>query len=307
MMELWVPAALAAACVAVSTGAFFLFRAERATYRDAELSDRDLYASGEDAAREREHERFPQLAGYLHRAGVESSPLSWAANAAALAVVTFAVAAVFSGSLAWGLAAGSAAVGGALVRVEVLRRRRRTLLDRQFARVLPQLAASVRSSLTFERAVRIAASHVEEPLREEFTRVLADTAYGASLAEAFEGMAQRTGSPDVRALAAAIRIQRRFGGAVATVLDTIADHANARLKASRELKTELAGTRLAKWFVAASMPAIFLIMFATNADFARFYREEPLGWALLGIALAFEVLGLTACQRITAMKGDGRS
>lgn len=136
--------------------------------------------------------------------------------------------------------------------------------------------------------------------------MLADTAYGTTLAMAFERMARRTDSPDVRSLAAAVRIQQRFGGAVAPVLDLIAAHAAARLRTSRELKTELAGTRLAKWFVALAMPAIFFIMFATNADFSQFYREQPLGWIVLGVAGCSEAFGLFACQRITAMDRSRR-
>ena len=205
-----------------------------------------------------------------------------------------------------GAVVGAAALATAGVRLHVRRLRRRELLDRQLARALPQIAASVRSSLTLERALRTAASHVEDPLREELARVLADTAYGTTLAMAFERMARRTDSPDVRSLAAAVRIQQRFGGAVAPVLDLIAAHAAARLRTSRELKTELAGTRLAKWFVALAMPAIFFIMFATNADFSQFYREQPLGWIVLGVAGCSEAFGLFACQRITAMDRSRR-
>ena len=136
--------------------------------------------------------------------------------------------------------------------------------------------------------------------------MLADAAYGTSLSVSLEEMARRTASPDVQALAAAVRVQQRFGGAIAPVLDMIAAHANARLKMSRELRTELAGTRLAKWFVAAAMPAIFLLMFVANPDFARFYAEEPLGWAVAGVAALCEISGLLACQRITSVSNSGR-
>lgn len=302
-----VPGALCALSMALAVWTYSLMRREQAAYRNAELSDGDLYASGKAAARSREKGRLPRVSAFLHHAGIEASPVLWLASVAAMSFVAYAVASTLSSNAGTGLVCGFAMLAGLVARVELLRKRRRALFDRQFARVLPQLASSVRSALTLERAVRVAASHVEEPLREEFARVLADAAYGTTLTVAFEDMARRTGSPDVRALAAAIRIQQRFGGAVAPVLDMIADRANARLKTSRELKAELAGTRLAKWFVAASMPAIFFIMFATNADFARFYQEEPLGWAVIGGAVFFEAFGLAACQRITSMKGDDRS
>ena len=73
------------------------------------------------------------------------------------------------------------------------------------------------------------------------------------------------------------------------------------MKAARELKTELAGTQLAKWFVALSMPCIFLIMFTTNPEFARFYAEEPLGWAIAGAAGVLEVVGLAVCHAVTSL------
>lgn len=296
-----IPLLLLVACVAVALGAYALVRQARAAQRRRRLDDRDLYEAGEAAATERKKVRLPRLTALLHETGREGSAVGWIAQLAALAFVVFAVATALSGRAVVGAGAGAAVLGAMGARLHLLRKRRQELLSQQFTRVLPQVAASVRSSLTLERALRTAASHVEDPLREEVARVLADAAYGTTLAEAFELMAARTGDPDVRALAAAVRIQQRFGGAIAPVLDLIAQHAAARQRASRELKTELAGTRLAKWFVACSMPAIFFIMFATNADFAQFYTHEPLGWIVLGVALCSELLGLFACQRITSV------
>jgi tight adherence protein B len=296
-----IPLLLLAACVAVALGTYALVRQARAAQRRRRLDDRDLYEAGEAAATERKEVRLPRLTALLHETGREGSAVGWIAQLAALAFVVFAVATALSGRAVVGAGAGAAVLGAMGARLHLLRKRRQELLSQQFTRVLPQVAASVRSSLTLERALRTAASHVEDPLREEVARVLADAAYGTTLAEAFELMAARTGDPDVRALAAAVRIQQRFGGAIAPVLDLIAQHAAVRQRAARELKTELAGTRLAKWFVACSMPAIFFIMFATNADFAQFYTHEPLGWIVLGVALCSELLGLFACQRITSV------
>ncbi|MFR8046068.1 MAG: type II secretion system F family protein [Eggerthella lenta] len=269
------------------------------------LSDRGLYEAGEAAATERKKPKLPRLARALHEAGVETPAANWAAGVAAIAFVSLSLAAALTGDPGIGAVVGAAALATAGVRLHVRRLRRRELLDRQLARALPQIAASVRtrsrSSAAHGRVARRG-----HPLREELARVLADTAYGTTLAMAFERMARRTDSPDVRSLAAAVRIQQRFGGAVAPVLDLIAAHAAARLRTSRELKTELAGTRLAKWFVALAMPAIFFIMFATNADFSQFYREQPLGWIVLGVAGCSEAFGLFACQRITAMDRSRR-
>ncbi|MFR1637821.1 MAG: type II secretion system F family protein [Eggerthellaceae bacterium] len=158
-----------------------------------------------------------------------------------------------------------------------------------------------RAQLAHARApLRTAASHVEDPLREELARVLADTAYGTTLAMAFERMARRTDSPDVRSLAAAVRIQQRFGGAVAPVLDLIAAHAAARLRTSRELKTELAGTRLAKWFVALAMPAIF-----SSCSRRMPTSRSSIGNSRLVDRAVSRVLGGVRAVRLPAHHGDG--
>ena len=298
MMGFVVPALLVAACALLAPWAYSLYRKERAAQLGRSLNQKELYEAGRAVAARQRASRSA-LAAWLHEAGIDASPLLWLARGVSSTVVAGGLMTALSANPLAGAGAGGAVALALCARVAVLRRKRRALLDRQFARILPQIAASVRSSLTLERAIRTVAVRADDPLREELARVLADAAYGTPLASALEQMAFRTGSLDVKALAAAVRIQQRFGGAIAPVLDMIAAHANARLKTQRELRTELAGTRLAKWFVAAAMPAIFLIMFAANADFARFYVQEPLGWMLLAVAAVSEAFGLAACQRIT--------
>lgn len=83
------------------------------------------------------------------------------------------------------------------------------------------------------------------------------------------------------------------------VLDLIAEHAQGRAVMQQELRSELAGTRMATVVVACAMPAIFAFMFATNQAFSLFYRENPLGWAVLAAAALMEVVGVAACRRIT--------
>ncbi|WP_080802095.1 type II secretion system F family protein [Arabiibacter massiliensis] len=296
-----IPTLLVAAGCALALRAWVLLRQERAAQREEALGDRALFDSGRAAALERAERERAKRPRAARGASSGPSPAVRAARTLAAAIVAFALGAALTGRPLAG-AVMAAAVGAVLAgREGSARRKRKEEFDMQFVRMLPQLAASVRSSLTIERALRLACSRSEDPLRGELTRVVADVTYGTPLATSLEDMARRTGSPDVRALASATRMQQRFGGSVAPVLDMVAAHAGARLKASRELKTELAGTRLAKWFVALSMPGIFLIMYATNADFARFYAAEPLGWAVAGAAAVLEVVGLIACRSITAL------
>lgn len=296
------------ACVGVGLGlmALLLVRNEHAARQGRMASERDLYESGREAARQREAKPQAEtsnsaLACRLRAAGVQMAPRRWFVLVVVFALAAFTIALLVSGQVLGGLVAVACVAIGIRVLLDRRQRQRREQFDTQFARALPQISASVRGSLTLERALRVATAHLDEPLRGEFSRVLADAAYGMPLHQALEAMAVRTQHADVKTLAAATRMRQRRGGSIAASLDMISTHVNARLKASRELKTEIASAKMAKWFVAAAMPVIFLIMYASNADFAHFYATEPLGWCALGAAALLEVVGLLVAHRITSL------
>ncbi len=299
MMHIFVAMILIGVCGILGLLAYSLYRKDHAELQKKRFSNEELYVEGARSARLKSHLTNTFFAHRLHEAGVTTAPLLWLVQMVSVMIILGLLCIVFSGEFIGGLVivlAGSCLVG---LWLAIKRSKRSQLLESQFVRFVPQVATNVRSSLTLERAFKSAANHADSPLKDELALVLADAAYGVSLADAFEGMAQRNKSSDIKSLAAAVRIQQRFGGAIAPVLEMIAQHAQMRLKANRELKTELAGTQIAKWFVAAAMPVIFSMMYLSNKDFAQFYQEDPLGWVMLGIALVLEIVGLIACQQIT--------
>ncbi len=307
-MELTMSLALcivaATSCPFLGCAAFLIARAERRVQQQAALTERGLYERGEEAARGRMgRSAAPPRTPFERK--LRSAGFHFGAKASVVAMLG-AIAVAFAAGC---LAAGSILGGGALVVLVIVAahmmlnrgiRRRRELFDAQLARALPQISAGVRGSLTLERAFRSVAAHVDEPLKGEFSRVLADAAYGMSFPLALEGMAERTQHADVRMLAAATRIGQRRGGSAAASLGMISNRVSARLKTSCELKAEVASAKMAQWFVAGTMPFLFLIMYATNADFARFYRDEPLGWGIVAAASACEVVGLLVARKIVS-------
>lgn len=268
---------LIASLAAVVLAAYSIGAKNRAFARDAALSGRELYKRADRAKDLGQQRPSGPIALALMAAGVETPASVWTAGIAASCIVGTAFG-YLAGGIGLAAAAAIAVVGGAGVWLAHASRRRREKIAEQFVRLLPQLSASVRSSLTFERAVRVACESAPDPVYGELLLLLAQASYGTPLDRAMQAMAERTGSVDVAALASAMRIQQRFGGSMASVLDLIADHANARMRMERELKTELAGTRLATWFVSCSMPAIFAFSWATNGDFADFFTLRSL-WA----------------------------
>ncbi len=301
MATTFVAFVLVVSVAAVALASYSIGARNRAVIRTGSLSGKELYERGSrDDGNERRRPSGP-IATALAEAGVDTSPAMWVAGVSASCIVAAAFCSMAGGVVA-GVAAALAVVIGTCAWLARERRRRRREIAEQFVRLLPQMSASVKSSLTFERAIRVACESAPDPVYGELVLLLAQVSYGTPLDRAMQAMAERTGSADAAALASAMRIQQRFGGSMASVLDLVADHANARMRMERELRSELAGTRLATWFVSCSMPAIFALSWATNGDFAAFYAKEPLGWAVAAGAVAMEVVGIIACKRVTTLK-----
>ena len=179
-------AAAAVACTALS-----LRLRQRAEESDARASDRALYELGKRDAESAKADVEGPLGRMLRDAGIEASPVSWT-----LCLGTVGAFAAFFGMRASGLLGAMLGVGlvciAAALYVLRARAKRRELLSRQFVRLVPQLSASVKSSLTLERALRISADHAPEPLRSELMAVLARVSYGMPLVQALASMAQST-------------------------------------------------------------------------------------------------------------------
>ena len=268
-----------------------------------ERRDRALYELGKRDAESAKADVEGPLGRMLRDAGIEASPVSWT-----LCLGTVGAFAAFFGMRASGLLGAMLGVGlvciAAALYVLRARAKRRELLSRQFVRLVPQLSASVKSSLTLERALRVSADHAPEPLRSELMAVLARVSYGMPLVQALARMAQSAGDDaDVAALASAMRVQQRFGGwRSGAVPDLIAEHAQGRALhaagAARRTRGNAHGhggggvhRRCPRCSRSCSPP--------NPATFSLFYRENPLGWAVLAGAALMEVAGIAACRRIT--------
>ena len=182
-------AAAVLACAALS-----LRLKHRAEESDARMSDRALYELGKRDAESAKADAEGPLGKMLRGAGIEASPVS-----CALCLGTVGVFVAFFAMRASGLLGAVAGVGlvAAAAAMYVLRARakRRELLSQQFVRLVPQLSASVKSSLTLERALRVSADHAPEPLRSELMAVLARVSYGTPLVQALGAVGARAGGP----------------------------------------------------------------------------------------------------------------
>jgi tight adherence protein B len=195
---------------------------------------------------------------------------------------------------------GAAVLVSPLVGLAFLKRRvsaRRRKFEEQFPDALTLIASSLSAGHTFLRSIQMMCEEAEEPLAEEFARVVHETQLGDPVVDALARMARRLDIRDVEWVVQAIRIQQTVGGKLADLLHTLADFIRAREELRREINVLIAEGRYSAYILGA-LP-IFLTVFVQISNPGYL---DPLfqGWGLVWMAggIASIVVGLTMIFRM---------
>lgn len=201
--------------------------------RFADLAER---AAGKTEAGQRLARRLEQ-AGWAIRSG----EFLWMV---AVTVVLLGLVGFIVGSVVGGFAGAAL---GAMVPFALLSRaatRRLAAIQAQLADTLMVIASSMRAGHSFMQSLDSAAKEVDEPAAGEFGRVLTEIRLGRDTDGALEALVERVGSQDLEWAVTAIKIQRKIGGNLAEVLETVAKTIRERETLRRQVKVLSAEGRI---------------------------------------------------------------
>lgn len=137
-------------------------------------------------------------------------------------------------------------------------RRRTDLAERQAPVVLDLVAVTVAAGVAVDAALSAASGATGSPLREELERVVAGLGVGRRRVDLLRELADRTGSPSLERLAAALRISDRLGVPLAGELRLQADRARAEQGRRVQERAARATPRILLVVVFALVPAALL-------------------------------------------------
>ena len=179
---------------------------------------------------------------------------------------------------------GALALGGLFPKARIARRRK--AFEAQLPEALSLIASSLSAGHTFLRSIQMMTEEAEDPLAEEFSRVVHETRLGDPVVDALDRMAVRMQVEDLRWVVQAIRIQQAVGGKLAEILHTLADFIRSREEVRREVSVLTAEGRISAWVLGALPVGMLFAIQVINPEYtAPFFK----GWGLL-------VLGLTAAS-----------
>ncbi len=316
---------LGAGAIAVVLVGFVLFStpAER---RSARVLQRQVGGKAEQrrarAAADEQHqlrdrvtaliESVPRPSGYDERIQAQLERAAWPLRTSEY--VGLRVAAALAGFVfGWGLLLAGANDGANLVFPALLtplgwmapwfvlqrrQQRRNQAFHEQMADTMQMLAGSLRAGYGLMQGIDNVATEGQAPTSTEFGRVLTEVRLGVPIEDALAAMAERVGSEDFRWVTVAITIQRKVGGNLAELLDTVARTLREREAVRRQVRVLSAEGRLSAWVLIA-LPVFFaLYLTITQPDYLAPLFSSLIGWLLVLTAFVLMGIGIVWIRRV---------
>lgn len=175
-----------------------------------------------------------------------------------------------------------------------------------FAEQLPDnlqvLASALRAGHSFVGALSVVALDAPEPSHSELQTVVADEQLGVPLEDSLREVGERMANRDLEQIALLAELQKRAGGNMAEVLETVIDTIRSRFDLQRLIKTLTAQGRMARWVL--TLLPIFLagVIGILNPGYMKPLFVSSGGRFALVMASVMVISGSLAIKRIMNIK-----
>lgn len=181
-------------------------------------------------------------------------------------------------------------------------RRQQSLFASQLPDNLQVLASALRAGHSLVGALSVVVEDSPEPSRREFRRVIADEQLGVPLDDAFEAVAVRMDSTDLRQVSLVASLQHETGGNTAEVLDRVADTVRERFELRRLVKTLTTQGRMSRWILTSLPVVLLLVISVLNPQYVDPLFSHSAGRVLLVVAAVMVTAGSLVIRKIIDIK-----
>ena len=165
--------------------------------------------------------------------------------------------------------------------------------EERYARALRQLSSSLRAGMTLQQAVEdlCKCPFIHYEIKNEFKQINSDIQLGFSISQAFEHMAERIPTADVKDVASAIKMQSMVGGSEAESIELITNNINSRMMLRKEIKTLFASTKMTIIGMDILPAAIILFLYYSSPMYFRPLFSTTIGRLVFALAVLLMIIG----------------
>lgn len=176
--------------------------------------------------------------------------------------------------------------------ISSIKKKRMKKLNSQLPDALSIISNGLRAGFSFTQAMSVASNELESPIRDEFMRVIRDNSIGKTLDEALMDFSERTDDEDIDMFITALIIQRKVGGNLTEVLDTISATIRDRMRIRGEVKTLTAQGRLSAIIISALPFGVALFIFISNPSYIMVLFNSSIGVIMVVGAVVMQIVGV---------------
>lgn len=200
----------------------------------------------------------------------------------------------------WYLSTLAVFIGFVIPKIVMKRKgkKRLQLSSYQLIEVLGMMANSMRAGFSFMQALQLVGKEIPDPLGPEFDRVVRQAGLGIPLEEVFVELVERLPNKELEVVVRAILAQRKSGGNLADLLETMEETIRGRVRILEELNTLTAQGRLSSWVITLLPVGLGLYLSLVNREYFAPMLEHPLGWTLLFVCVISIFMGWVFIQKI---------
>lgn len=194
---------------------------------------------------------------------------------------------------------------GTVVPLQRLRRaarKRRALFESQFPGALEFISRSMRAGHAFSVSLEMLCQESDPPLAHEFRRVFEEQNLGMPLDAALSRLAARTELIDVSFFVSAVLLQRKTGGNLTEILDTLAEVIRERYKLKGKVQAISAHGRITAKALSAIPIIVGVIMFAVNHEYSEFFFHTETGWKMLAASILLQIIAYIVIHKIVTIE-----
>lgn len=174
--------------------------------------------------------------------------------------------------------------------------------DEQLADAVGALSSSLRAGMSTAQAIAYAVAESAEPLRGSLEVMSSSLQLGVPFGDALTGWAAAVGTDDARLVAGVLRLHRRSGGDLPSVLDHVAGTLRERQAAAREVRALTAQARLSGAILGILPIGFFAFLWLTSREQIEGAFTTPAGIGASALGLVFEGLAFVWIRRLLEVR-----
>ena len=183
-----------------------------------------------------------------------------------------------------------------------LREKRGELMRESLPSTFDSMAACFGAGYTLLQTFRQVAKDAPGSVGVLFASAANVLEAGGSVEDAL-GVLKKSDMPEIAFVAVALDVQHQAGGSMRQVLDAAADSVKGELALKRSLRVQTAQAKLSARVVSA-MPVILVTLFSiASPTFLTPFFQSPIGWVMLLLAIAMQVMGVLLVRRALSVGG----